>query len=246
MGSSDPNPGHRDDRPRSGISPQALIIASVASAAASFAGARLWGPGTLIGAAAAPVIVALVSEFLRRPVHAVKATAKRVPTPGITRTGNTRSAVATDRARPVVDGTGLVADADVHTRRSRWRWAVITGLLACVIVVGLYTIPDLVTGHSITGNGQPTTFFGGSATAKAKAGPAGGATTTTTVTITKTTTTPRTHPRTTTMPTTTVTSTTTPTTTTSTAATTTPTTTLTTAPTTTTPSPATATTTPAS
>lgn len=68
-----------DRAARGGISLQTLIIASVASAAASFAVARIWGPGTLLGAAAAPVIVALVSETIRRPIRTVAATAKRVP-----------------------------------------------------------------------------------------------------------------------------------------------------------------------
>jgi hypothetical protein len=66
--------GHDNER-RSRISPPTLIITSLASAASSFAIARIWRPRTLIGAATAPVIVALVSEFLRRPVHAVANTA---------------------------------------------------------------------------------------------------------------------------------------------------------------------------
>ena len=42
---------------------------------------------------------------------------------------------------------------------------VVTSLLAFAIVVALYTVPDILAGRSITGNGQPTTFFGGSGTA---------------------------------------------------------------------------------
>jgi hypothetical protein len=76
----DPDADRKDNRPASGVSLQTLIIASVASAAASFAASRIWGPGTLISAAVTPVIVALVSEFLRRPVETVAATAKKVPT----------------------------------------------------------------------------------------------------------------------------------------------------------------------
>jgi hypothetical protein len=74
-----PDAERRDDRLGGRISLQTLIIASLASAAASFAASRIWGPGTLISAAATPVVVALVSEFLRRPVQTVSTTAKRFP-----------------------------------------------------------------------------------------------------------------------------------------------------------------------
>jgi hypothetical protein len=149
VGHLDSNTGDRDNRPRSGISPPTLIIASVASVAASFAVARIWGPGTLLGAAAAPIIVALVSETLRRPMRTAAATARKMP------------------------ARGRVAAADApHTEapatawRHRWGLALATGLAAFAIVVGVFTVPDLVAGSSITGNGQPTTFFGGSATRK--------------------------------------------------------------------------------
>jgi hypothetical protein len=75
-----PNADRKDHRPSSGISLQTLIIASLASAAASLAASQIWGAGTLISAAATPVVVALVSEVLRRPVQSVATTAKQVPT----------------------------------------------------------------------------------------------------------------------------------------------------------------------
>jgi hypothetical protein len=145
----DSNTGDRDNRPRSGISPQTLIIASLASVAASFAVARIWGPGTLLGAAAAPVIVALVSETLRRPMRTATATAWKMPTRG--------HATAADVP---------LTEAPATAWRPRWGLALATGLAAFAIVVGVFTVPDLVAGRSITGNGQPTTFFGGSATRK--------------------------------------------------------------------------------
>jgi hypothetical protein len=74
------NADRNDARRGSGISLETLIIASLASAAAAFAASRIWGTGTLISAAATPVVVALVSEFLRRPVQTVAATARKVPT----------------------------------------------------------------------------------------------------------------------------------------------------------------------
>jgi hypothetical protein len=164
---SDANTGHRDDQPRSGISPQTLIIASVASVAASFAVARIWGPGTLLGAAAAPVIVALVSETLRRPMRTATATARNVPRRG-------RATVPDPR----------ITHPPAAAWRSQWGLALATGLAAFAIVVGVFTVPDLLAGSSITGNGQPTTFFGGSAASK-KATPT--TTKPTQTTITKTT-----------------------------------------------------------
>jgi hypothetical protein len=57
--------------------------------------------------------------------------------------------------------TGIGGHATETSRsRPRWRIAVVTGLLAFAIVVGVFTVPDLLAGHSITGNGQQTTFFG--------------------------------------------------------------------------------------
>jgi hypothetical protein len=160
-----------------GISVQTLIIASAASASASYAIARVWGPGTLIGAAAAPVIVALVSEVLRRPLQTVSASAKKLPAA---------------RTRPTeVEHTApapVPSDADTARWRPRWWMAVVTGLTAFAIVVCAYTVPDLLTGHSITDNGQPTTFFGGTHTTTSKPAPTTTITkTTTTATVTRTT-----------------------------------------------------------
>ena len=225
MESQDPNADRKDKRSGGRISLQTLIIASVASAAASFAASRIWGAGTLVSAAATPVIVALVSEFLRRPVQTVAETAKKVPTvqalPGVrnhtsaTPSDSTRvqdrTRVSTDPATgteqpsrfgqqrprqggeapaevtPVAD-QGTTTPTNASAWRPHWRLAVLTGLLAFAIVVALYTVPDLLAGRSITDNGQPTTFFGGSATANKKASRTSTVTTTSpTTTVTKST-----------------------------------------------------------
>lgn len=65
--------------------------------------------------------------------------------------------------------------------RPRWPVLVATGLLAFAIVVALYTVPDLISGSSITGNGDATTLFGVSA----KPNKPTPTSTVTTVTITK-------------------------------------------------------------
>jgi hypothetical protein len=161
----------KEQRPPSRVSLQTLIIASIASAAASFAASKIWGAGTLVSAAATPVIVALVSEFLRRPVQTVAKTAQKVPTvqtlPLRRRTfpapgDSTRDQPDHAEAPATVtseDDSGTTAHAEIGAGR-RWRLAVVTGALAFAIVLAVFTVPDLLAGHSITGNGQPTTFFG--------------------------------------------------------------------------------------
>lgn len=63
--------GDGQQRAETRISWRTLLIASVASVAAAFVVSSLWAPGTLIGAAVTPVIVALVSELVRKPIEAV-------------------------------------------------------------------------------------------------------------------------------------------------------------------------------
>ena len=226
MAPSDPDTERQDNRRGRGVSLQTLIIASVASAAAAFGASRIWGTGTLISAAVTPVVVALVSEFLRRPVQTVAETAKKVQTvqplptvrPRANATPEDPTDVPHDRERVTADPTDRgephsppgppgrrrrvdpaaavtpVADAatipgaKASTWRPRWRPAVITGLLAFAIVVALYTVPDLLAGRSVTGNGQPTTFFGASPKVNKKTSPTTTATTPTpATTVTKTT-----------------------------------------------------------
>jgi hypothetical protein len=219
-----PNPDRKDHLPGGGISLQTLLIASLASAAASFAASRIWGAGTLVSAAATPVVVALVSEFLRRPVQTVATTAKKVPAvqsvpvvrkrriaaPGgparedVNRgiPAEPRSPSGQARARRRVEPPAAITP-NVEPRtikyygkadpwRPRWRPALITGLVAFAIVVALYTVPDVLAGRSITGNGQASTFFGGAAGVKTKTSP-----TTTVTTSTPTTTATTTAPTTT-------------------------------------------------
>jgi hypothetical protein len=59
------------DQAKPGLSVTTLMIASLSSLAAALVVSRLWGGGTLLGAAMTPVIVALVSEGLNRPAKAI-------------------------------------------------------------------------------------------------------------------------------------------------------------------------------
>jgi hypothetical protein len=60
-----------------GLSVTGLIIASVSSAAAAVVVHALWEPGTVIGAAATPVLMSLFAEALRRPAERVTARTRR-------------------------------------------------------------------------------------------------------------------------------------------------------------------------
>lgn len=133
-----------------------LAIASVASALAAYVVQAIWRPGTLIAAATTPVIVALLTEALNRPVSHVSRAGAHV-----TRAG-----------QQVIDRRGRRTPSDPETqpsysvhgearRRRRVRLAAITGLLGFVLVGGAWTGAELVAGKSLFGGEDRTTYFGG-------------------------------------------------------------------------------------
>jgi hypothetical protein len=173
--------GPAGGRGGSSISVQTLIVASVASAVTSFTVSRLWGPGTLFSAAATPILVALISELVRRPVRQVGATAKVAVAPLRYRAPGTPGSLLTPPPpAPALDPSGprpafppppvaelpqstVVPAAGAPRVGPRWRLVLATGLLACMIVIGLFTALDVLAGQSITGNGDATTYFSGRA-----------------------------------------------------------------------------------
>jgi hypothetical protein len=158
-----------------------LMIASLSSLAAALVVSRLWGGGTLIGAAMTPVIVALVSEGLNRP-------AKVIGTVRQTRSGRfdpvaegragmregdleharapmPAAAVAERRVhRASGGGNGGAPDGDGGRRlnlrlpRPRVMAAIATGLVAFVLAGVLLTGSELVLGKSVTSSSKRTTF----------------------------------------------------------------------------------------
>jgi hypothetical protein len=169
----------------SGLSISTLIIASLSSLAAALLVSRIWGGGTLIGAAATPVIVALVGEALHRPARAVNTVrssrAARFDPVAEGRRGLREGDLA--QARPAGDSratdAGAAADGErrVHrpgrTPRGRERrplrmprrrvlLAMATGLVAFALVGVLLTGTELVLGDSsVATSSKRTTFFGG-------------------------------------------------------------------------------------
>jgi hypothetical protein len=164
----------------SGLSATTLAIASASSLVAAVVGSKLWGPGTLIGAALTPVVVALVSETLKKPADVI---------------GTVRQTRAATRYDPIAEGRAGVAEGDlsrarrggpatgapperrVHrvspgvaggpgsgrarTPRSRRRLgiAVATGLAAFVVAGIVLTGSELVLGKSVVSSGKRTTYI---------------------------------------------------------------------------------------
>jgi hypothetical protein len=181
------------------------MIASASSAVAAIVVSKIWGGGTLIGAATTPVIVALVSEALRRPARAIDtvrtARAARFDPVAEGRRGLAEGDL--ERARREVPAAAQAeAQRRVHRSsggglnlrlpRPRVLAAIATGLVAFVIAGVLLTGSELVFGpSSVASSGRRTTYLGGSTKASTKKNTTKTTTTgTTTTTKTTTTTTP--------------------------------------------------------
>jgi hypothetical protein len=181
----------------SGLSIQTLLISAVAAAAAATLVPLIWERGTILATAMTPVIVALVSEGLRKPVQHVSAVAPRV-----TRRSGTGAALrrfdpaAAETRHPErvgsrgdgVGGDGVfeplpadarggapaVSDDDPFglrkaDRRPRLKIALVTGLLAFLIAAAVVTASELALfGGSVSSN-QRTSLFGGSTKSHKKA-----------------------------------------------------------------------------
>jgi hypothetical protein len=118
---------------RGGLSLQTLVIASLSSLAAALFIHEFWQGGAILGAAVTPVIVAIVSEALRKPAEVITA-----------RTGRT-----VVNPPPVVgereDKFGIWEDQKPR-RRLHVGLAVATGLVAFAIAAFFLTGAELVLG----------------------------------------------------------------------------------------------------
>ncbi|MBA2349199.1 MAG: hypothetical protein H0V81_12975 [Solirubrobacterales bacterium] len=135
-----------------------IAIASVSSAVAALVVSRVWGPGTIIGAAATPIIVTLVGDALLRP-------AEKIRVVSVTATGTrVRQGAVPLEPREGTASSGSVALTEPGGRaRRRGRLiALATGLVAFVIGVGLLTSSELLFGESSVVGEKRTTVFGGS------------------------------------------------------------------------------------
>jgi hypothetical protein len=155
-----------------GLSVSTLMIASASSLAAALVVGRLWGGGTLFGAAMTPVIVALVSEGLHRPARAID-TVRQTRTGRYDPVAEGRAGLREgdlEQARPAPVPAAAAAQRRVHRAtpergrfglhmpRPRVLAAVATGLVAFVIAGIFLTSSELVLGKSVTSSSRRTTF----------------------------------------------------------------------------------------
>jgi hypothetical protein len=172
----------KSDSSSGGLKIQTLLLSAVSAVVAATVVPMFWARGTVIATAMTPVIVALVTEALRRPVEKVSAVApkvtavKRVAVPV---RGRPHGTIADDPHDfdPVPDDRvgepvrGVSADDPFGLRQPQrrpwWRIGLITGLLAFVLAAGVVTASELaIFGGSVSGDRGRTTLFGGGSSAK--------------------------------------------------------------------------------
>jgi hypothetical protein len=141
-----------------GLSVTTLVIASVSSVAAAYVIHTFWTGGAILGAGLTPIIVAIVSESLKRPTRAITAIREERRTRSTVAQeapGGTPTAPPPELERPDPFG---IWEADrpsrFHQVRGRpLKVAIATGVLAFVIAVFVVTSADLVFGGG-NGNGD--------------------------------------------------------------------------------------------
>ena len=172
-----------------GLSSQTLLISAVAAVAAATIVPMIWEHGTILATAMTPVVVALVSEGLRKPVQHVSTVAPRV-----TRRSGTGAAVrrfepaaaarerdpdrigargeGPERFEPLPehlrDEAPAVSDDDPFglrkaskTPRPRLKIALLTGALAFFIAAGVVTASELALFGGSVSSDRRTSLFGG-------------------------------------------------------------------------------------
>lgn len=157
-----PSQQHPQAQPTSGPRPLTLAIASASSVVAAIVVSKIWGPGTIIGAAVTPVIVTLVGELLKKPAE--KITVVRVSPTGTEVHERTAPSSPSERgASPSSPSApGMSARSEHRSLRRPLTIALATGLLAFVIGAVVLTSSELVFGSaSVASGGKRTTLVGG-------------------------------------------------------------------------------------
>ena len=167
-----------EQRRHGGVSVKTLLIAGAASAAAALVIPMLWRPGTVFAAAMTPIVVALVTELLRRPVDTVSAVRVRRTARGAAILEPPPEEPFDPLAAPSAEELAGLPETPapplaVHRRplsARQWKLALATGLVAFAAVAALFTVSELVAGDAVSGGGARTTFFGGSQSKRADQG----------------------------------------------------------------------------
>jgi hypothetical protein len=117
------------------------VVASVASVVAAVLTRELFDAGVVASAALTPLVVALVSDSLYMAARGRAKPAEAQPDGATTTATGSHPAPPPKRRLPIVG-------------------AILIGLLAFLIAVLVLTIPEAVSGKSLTGGDDQTTFFG--------------------------------------------------------------------------------------
>jgi hypothetical protein len=163
------------EKKQSGLSLQTLVISSMAAATAAIVVPTFWERGSVLATAITPIIVAIVSEALKKPADVITSA-----TPKVSRRSATGAAVRSEQpagtgARgqgpeqvpPTRWGTeddpfGLRQPERRPRRQFPWRIAIVTGLIAAVIGAGVVTASELaIFGNQVGDSQRRTGLFGG-------------------------------------------------------------------------------------
>src|SRR5215208_6880374 len=155
-----------------GLSVTTLLIASASAAAAALIVPVFWDKGSIVAAAITPVIVALTSEGLKRPVTKVQTVGvwRRTPQGTAVRQPQGRAFEPLDPDEEVYevdpertdDPFGLrEPEGRVIFTRRRVIIALVTGLLAFGIAAIVVTASELAIFGDSVSREHRTTFFGG-------------------------------------------------------------------------------------
>jgi hypothetical protein len=158
------------------LSPATLAIASAASVAAAIFVHEVWNGGAIVGAAITPIIVAVVSESLKKPTQKISAVTPVIrpkpARPGRTRAPEAVEAQAVELQRE--DRFGIWEDE--KRRRSPWhklsrrhlKIALVTGVLAFGVGALALTAAELVFGGSVGSSGDRVTIIPGGSKKKSE------------------------------------------------------------------------------
>lgn len=114
---------------------------------------RLFPPGTIYASALTPVIVAAVSEMLRRPADRVAELRRQRRTLVMDARGVTTGATSLREREARLESMG-------RKRRIHPKVWLATGLTAFAVAVAALTLPELIFGGAVA-TSHRTTFFGG-------------------------------------------------------------------------------------
>lgn len=169
-----PQTQERTREEESRLSARGLAIGAAASATAAVLTSTFWQQGTLLAAAATPVIVEVVRELLQRPTKRIaeRITAERSPLPEAAGAGPPPPEPEAEAvAAPPAPGPPRSETVSVfRPRRLRPKLVALTAGLAFAIAAAAMTVPELIAGQSLGAADRQTTLFGGKERAESGAG----------------------------------------------------------------------------